>query len=469
MDYPLFDVPRLGAGMLIAIVSIFHVCIAHLAVGAGIFVGIAHTVAVKRDDRHMLHFLQRFSYYFILLTLVAGAVSGVGIWITIGLGSPPATSALIHMFVWGWAIEWVFFIVEIIAAYIYYYGWYRLTPRRHIAVAWIYAVAAYMSLVIINGIVAFMLTTGDWQPPQWATDSSPLALFWTGFFNPSYWSQLVLRTVSSLAFAGLFVAMVVNILPEYTREQKQRIINIGSYMLAPIGLMAPAALWYFAVLPAHAQQYPLGGSIAMTMFLALGLVASVFIAAYAYFGLIKRKMYISGPTALLLFGLAFIATGSMEFMREGVRKPYLIYGYMYSNGIIADEKHTDEIDREGVLAHARFAYPPNMTLAEAYDQPLHVVGEYVYNAQCRICHTPNGTNAIEHLINNASRDWLMKTTEEQHRIKLFMPPFHGTEKEKRAVVEYLYYLANPEEFEIPASRPAQVSRFLYDDANKGVQ
>jgi cytochrome bd-type quinol oxidase subunit 1 len=468
VDYPLFDVPRLGAGMLIALVSIFHVVIAHISVGTGIFLGIAHTLAVKRNDQQMLGFLKSFSIYFILLSLVAGAVSGVGIWVTIGLGSPPATSALIHMFVWGWAIEWVFFIVEIVAAYIYYYGWYRLTPRRHVAVAWIYAISAYMSLVVINGIVAFMLTTGDWQPPQWAEDVSPVTLFWTGFFNPSYWSQLVLRTVSSLALAGLFLAMVVNIIPGYDRDEKRRLINIASYMLAPIGLMGPAAIWYFAVLPEHAQQYPLGGSIAMTMFLALGLVASVFIALYAYFGLIKRKMYISGATALLLFGLAFIATGSMEFMREGVRKPYLIYGYMYSNGIIADEKYTEEIDREGVLAHARFAYPPGMTLEQAYDQPLHVLGEYVYNAQCRICHTPHGTNAIGPLINQASRDWLMKTTEEQHRIKLFMPPFHGTEKEKRAVVEYLYFLGNPEAFESPTTQPSRAGRFLYDDA-KGVQ
>jgi len=43
---------------------------------------------------------------------VVGAVTGVGIWFTIGLIAPEATSNLIHTFVWVWAIEWVFFLVE---------------------------------------------------------------------------------------------------------------------------------------------------------------------------------------------------------------------------------------------------------------------------------------------------------------------------------------------------------------------
>ena len=37
-----------------------------------------------------------------LLTLVFGAITGVGIWATIGLVSPHGTSALIHGYVWGW-------------------------------------------------------------------------------------------------------------------------------------------------------------------------------------------------------------------------------------------------------------------------------------------------------------------------------------------------------------------------------
>ena len=51
---------------------------------------------------------------------------GRGIWWTIGLASPLATQVLIRTFVFAWATEYVFFIVEIVSAFIFYYYWDRL-------------------------------------------------------------------------------------------------------------------------------------------------------------------------------------------------------------------------------------------------------------------------------------------------------------------------------------------------------
>ena len=303
MEYPLFEVPKLGGGMLIAIVAIIHVCIAHTAVGAGFFIAFAHTRAVRRNDTLLLDFLKRYSLVLVLVSLIAGAVTGVGIWITISLVSPVATSALIHLFVWGWAIEWVFFLVEIVAAYVYYYGWHRLTPKRHVAVAWIYCISAFMSLVVINGIITFMLTPGTWKPPFDPSGPSAQAGFWIALFNPTYWPSLLLRTISALAFAGISVAVVANFIRDYSRQQRQQVINVGSYLLVPIGLMAPLAIWYFAVLPPSARHFALGGAIAMTLFLLFGLTSSLYITGYAYFGLIRQKRYINRQTSLLLLAV----------------------------------------------------------------------------------------------------------------------------------------------------------------------
>ena len=131
-----------------------------------------------------------------LLYGVLGAITGVGIWTTAALISPQAILTLIRAYVWGWAMEWVFFIVEIAAALVYWYGWERLDARTHQVVGWIYFIAAYMSLVIINGIVTFMLTPGGWLENK---------EFWTGFFNPTYWPSLALRSAAAAAQAGLFV------------------------------------------------------------------------------------------------------------------------------------------------------------------------------------------------------------------------------------------------------------------------
>ena len=139
MNFPSWDVPIIGGGLLIGLIAIVHIFIAHFAVGGGLFLVWTEARAWRRNDPQLLDYVRRHSAFFVLLVLVMGAVTGVGIWWSIGLVHPPATSTLIHTFVWGWAIEWVFFFVEIAAAFVYYHGWDRLDRRTHLAVGWIYA------------------------------------------------------------------------------------------------------------------------------------------------------------------------------------------------------------------------------------------------------------------------------------------------------------------------------------------
>ena len=162
MHYPWWYVPHLTAPMLIAVVAVVHVMVSHYAVGGGLFLAVETATPIARKDRAYLDYLRRHAAFFVLLTVVFGAITGVGIWWTIGLASPLATEVLIRTFVFGWAMEYVFFVLEIVSAFIFYYYWGRLTPSVHAAMGWIYAVAAWMSLVLITGITAFMLDPGAW-------------------------------------------------------------------------------------------------------------------------------------------------------------------------------------------------------------------------------------------------------------------------------------------------------------------
>ena len=157
MNYPVWDIP--AGGLLIAAIAIVHVFVSHFAVGGGLFLVLVERRARRDNDEALLGYVRQHSRFFILLTLVFGAITGVGIWFTIGLVHPQATSSLINTFVWGWAIEWTFFVTEIAAAMVYYYGWDRLDARTHERVGWVYAVSAWLSLVVINGILSFMLTS----------------------------------------------------------------------------------------------------------------------------------------------------------------------------------------------------------------------------------------------------------------------------------------------------------------------
>ena len=161
MNYPFWDIPYLGSGWVIGIIAIFHVMISQFAVGGGLYLPLAERKALRECRNDWLAELVGYSKFFLILTGVFGTISGVGIWFAIGLTNPEATSTLIHNFVFGWAIEWVFFMVELTTAAVYYYTWNKIDAKLHLIVGWVYAGASVCTLIIINGILTFMLTPGD--------------------------------------------------------------------------------------------------------------------------------------------------------------------------------------------------------------------------------------------------------------------------------------------------------------------
>jgi len=117
---------------VIGIIAIFHVMISQFAVGGGLYLPLAERKAMRMPEGPLrdawLTQLAVYSKFFLILTAVFGTVSGVGIWFAIGLTHPEATSTLIHNFVFGWAMEWVFFLVELTTIAVYYTTWARSTP-----------------------------------------------------------------------------------------------------------------------------------------------------------------------------------------------------------------------------------------------------------------------------------------------------------------------------------------------------
>ena len=154
-----------------------------------------------------------------------------------------------------------------------------------------------------------------------------------------------------LSLAGLFIAVVANLETGLSGEDRRHVINEGSVFLVPLALMIPVSLWYFLAAPETASRLVVGGAVAMSLFFAFGILASTLIGVYAYWGLLKNKRSVHLETALLLTGIALIATGSMEYVREGIRKPYTVYHYLYANGLTGDE--IARIDRDGF-----FSVPP---------------------------------------------------------------------------------------------------------------
>lgn len=429
MNLPVWDLP-FAHGLLIAVVAGLHVFVSHFAIGGGLYLVTMEMLARRRDDQPMLATLQAHSRFFLLLTLVFGAISGVGIWFTAALINPAGISALIRAFVWGWAIEWTFFVAEIAAAMVYVYGWHKLSAGKHVAVGWIYFVNAWLSMVIINGILSFQLTPGAWLETR---------AFWDGFFNPTYWSSLFVRTFYAIAIAGLFALWTLTrggAVDEH--ETRPRMIRVaGLWSAVGIALAALCTLWWWQDVPAAIRALTGGDMpIATTVThwtpraaLLLAVVVVIFPLA------MPRRTNRIVATLLLLIGLGLMTTG--EWAREAIRKPFIIYGYMYSNGIVVDQ--VDALRAEGIAARSSW-------VDGAERDPI-AFGEELFRASCQNCHSRDGYNGLASRVAHWDEAFTSGMIQRLEYSRRPMPPWVGTVREADALAAYLMTLK-------PASVPA---------------
>jgi len=349
MNYPVWQLDAFGGGLLIAIIAIVHVYIAHFAVGGGLFLVLTELKGLREGSAEILAYTKKHTKFFLLLTMVLGGMTGVGIWFTIALISPAATSSLIHIFVFGWAIEWVFFLAEIVSLLFYYYTFDRLSPRKHLILGWIYFGCAWLSLFVINGIIDFMLTPGEWLNN---TD------FWSGFFNPTFWPALFFRTFMAVMIAGLFGFLTSANIKEATLRHKM-IRYCGLWLLPALILLLGSALWYKAALPSAQLEMIFTRLPGMRPFLNLFIWLSPLITAGGLAMAVLRPQGVTRPLAWLLLLLGFLYLGSFEFIREKGRKPYIIHDYMYSTSI--RKADLAKVQETGVLASARWVKNKTIT------------------------------------------------------------------------------------------------------------
>jgi len=380
MDYPIWDV-TIGGSMLMALIAIPHVIVAHFAIGGGLLLAVTETLSVRRSDPDLRDLAKRSSLALVLISTVFGAISGVGIWVVAGLVSPGAISSLIHTYVWGWAIEWVFFVLEIVAALIYYTTWDRISKGAHLLVGWLYFLGAYLSLVVINGIITFMLTPGRWLET---------GQFWDGFFNPTYWPSLVLRTGICLMMA---VAFMVFPAMRATPAHRDRLVRYLGWWFAAGALVAYGGYrWWEAKLPETVDNLfrgptPLLTTLAATRHLALWSLTAALLVALVV--LLARPKLARPATAAVLAIAAFTFFGGYERLREGVRKPFLIHSYLFSNGLLIDQ--IADVNQNGVLQTAGWA-------GHAASEDAVGMGRQVFRAQCASCHTLDGYQSIREAI-----------------------------------------------------------------------
>jgi mono/diheme cytochrome c family protein len=374
------------------------------------------------------------------------------------------------------------------------------------AVGWIYFGTAWMSLFIINGIITYMLTPGEWVTSRG---------FWDGFFNPTFWPSLVARTFVAIGLAGIYTFVTLS--RSSDPRLKAKVARwAGSYWVLPMAVAIPLSLiWYLAAamgagIPAGeilgAQNESLGAAIGAIFTGGPGgypvaqngalvaIVASVVVAALTVMIAFVRRTSFTLAEALVVLVAGLLAFGGGEWVREDLRKPYVIGRHMFVNSVRlpmpaeapAPPQHAaeqmdhaftvDTLNREGVLNTSLWLSSPegfDPGSGPASDLPPEraaeveaQAGERVFKALCFTCHTVDGyvamrplvagqsVTAIENTLNTLARpvteDGEPTSWDDPHlrlstRLGRRMPPFVGTEAEKRALAVYLSRLGGKED------------------------
>ena len=380
--YPTWFEPGVGSGWIIGFIATIHVLFSHASVGGAVLFAWLANFAVRRDKPAYLAFIRRYGLFLLIFSYVLGSITGPGIWFAATIASPRGISALIHSFVWLWASEWVFFVIEVIGVYLLVYLAGRVDPRTHTRISIIFGLASVATLLVIVGILSFMLWPGqgDWHQTGGVLNA---------FFGENTFAQMTARFMFMLTITGVVGGMVAGRIAD--SEEKAMIARVlsGAGILGVIGGWL-AFRWYMTTLPDIAYEtmaMRLPESFGMMMAASIG-VSVLYFLVTAWKPQVLRPWLAGVMTVVILvLGLA-----PEETAREIVRKPWVAGQYVYGNQLVGRDVPALGIRSElplmaekGVLAthpfmpeHLRKVTPENEVEA----------GRALALTLCSNCHSP---------------------------------------------------------------------------------
>ncbi len=433
MEFPIYQVPEIGNGMTIGINAIIHVLISHgVAIGLLSMIYIAEYKGFKGHGKQWEKTARDLIKPSVIIITGVSAVTGVGIWFITSAFAPAGIGSMLRVFFWPWFIEWIVFTLEVIVLLFYYFtwdSWQGEKKKRHVQLGFWYVVLAFLSAFLITGILGFMLTSDGWP---WHRN------FFPAFFNPSFLPQLILRLGFAVAI-GSTVAMAYISFSKYDNDFRSKALKMFG-IITGVSLLVwiLASVWYFSVVPStfktHAVYYFLTTFFSQQtslLWVALGVTAIILILfiASGISGRYKAMKILFWPSIIL------IIAGVVQFerVREFIRGPYLMPGYMYANQVLLKEQpyYRDN----GMLKNSWwFNHYSNRGKA-------HQKGAYLFYRNCSACHSINGINDIRDRVSGRSQYGIFVIVGNTNRMIPFMPPFSGSEKEQKLLSNFLYRLS----------------------------
>lgn len=433
MNFPVVEFPWLGNGMVIAIIAIVHVLVSHgVAIGASTLMVSLEYVGIKKNNEGLISIAKKISKWVLIITTTVGAMTGVGIWFSTTVIQPDSIGSLLRIFFWAWFVEWLVFITEVIMLIIYFYTWEKWQGAKryiHNRIGMGLVFFSWFTMAIITGILSAKLTPGKW---------TETLSFWNAFFNPTYLPSLAFRTFIAVVLAIALISVFIKFFVKDKSLQGDVFSVFGKINSIALPLLLLTGVWYLFNIPEQAYDLVVWSTgMPEQMFTVINVTGLLVFVAFGLWMLVKPKTVSLILTIAIFFSsIGFIA--EFEFVRESVRKPFIIYDYMYANGIL--EKNVETYNEEGYLPNSTFAKVKEVTSENMYE-----AGEEIYKGQCLACHTIDGwrdKRAFADRINGWSEEALDDYIANLHEARPFMPPFVGTDEERKALAHYLVQTVN---------------------------
>ena len=146
---------------------------------------------------------------------------------------------------------------------------------------------------------------------------------------------------------------------------------------------------------------------------------------------IRLPSGVSRSFAAIMLIIGFLNFGAFEFLREGGRRPYIIYDYMYSNAILKTDM--PQVAHAGVLQQARWVENRAVTAGNAQ-----AAGRELFDILCLSCHSVGGPlNDIRQQVKRSAPEEMNLIFETMGEERPYMPPFAGNAREKQVLIDYL--------------------------------
>jgi mono/diheme cytochrome c family protein len=420
--------------MIIAVNAVLHVVLSHgVAIGVVAMITVAEYIGVRKNLEGWETFARDLLKPTIIVITGVGAVTGVGIWFTTSGLSPRGIGSMLRVFFWPWFTEWIVFTLEVIAILYYYFrwdAWSNEQKKYRVYFGAGYVLLASVSAFLITGILSFMLTSDGWP---W--DKSLLS----AFFNPSFLPQLLIRLSLSFALGSLFAANYLLLGKKHRELQEEGLTLFSQIFFIAVITMGLSLWWYFAVVPSSFKTHAIFSVLTshlsqepQVFWIVNG--AGVFLIVLFLISGFKRSLSLSKilviPVLIIMVGIV----GEFERIREFIRGPYIMPGYMYSNQILLEENAY--LSKEGML---RNAYWFNLTEKEPTELQK---GAYLFGANCSTCHTIGGINDIRDRVKGRTEDGIAVILVHTNNMVPFMPPFSGSDSERLILAKFLYGLSH---------------------------